>query len=148
MCVLIKKVSEGINTHIRARRASRLADEWGAAAEPRRGSGASPRGRPPERQKGASMASRPYCSHWRSIRWSPPRRVARRGSSRTVFREGFVGCGPGHTAVSHHLVEHELRASCSQPDGTTQGIEGRPRGPRGSGSPEPYGCEPPRASSG
>jgi hypothetical protein len=30
---------------------------------------------------------------------SPPRRVARRGSSRTVFREGFIGCGPGRSAT-------------------------------------------------
>jgi hypothetical protein len=25
--------------------------------------------------------------------------VAQRGSSRTVFREGFFGCGPGHSAA-------------------------------------------------
>ena len=29
------------------------------------------------------------------VRWSPPRREAHRGSSRTVFREGDIKCGPG-----------------------------------------------------
>src|SRR5260370_39396440 len=32
------------------------------------------------------------------VRRSPPRRMARRGSSLTVFRDGYR-CGPGHTAT-------------------------------------------------
>jgi hypothetical protein len=34
---------------------------------------------------------------------SPPRRVAQRGSSRTVFREGIYSCGPGDQARQRML---------------------------------------------
>src|ERR1700733_12731745 len=34
---------------------------------------------------------------------SPPRREAHRGSSRTVFREGDIRCGPGDPSRTGHL---------------------------------------------
>src|SRR5712691_6490969 len=59
---------------------------------------------------------------------SPPRRVAQRGSSRTVFREGFHSCGPGDpstpanvpNAAARHPIPrppHRFRRSCGGPAG-------------------------------
>ena len=38
------------------------------------------------------------------VRWSPPRREAHRGSSRTVFREGDIRCGPGDPSRTGHCL--------------------------------------------
>src|ERR1700757_1329644 len=45
------------------------------------------------------------------VRWSPPRREAHRGSSRTVFREGDIRCGPGDPSRTGHSILTPLRVS-------------------------------------
>ena len=45
------------------------------------------------------------------VRWSPPRREAHRGSSRTVFREGDIRCGPGDPRRTGTVSLTRLRVS-------------------------------------
>ena len=67
----------------------------------------------PDRQRLARVAEAGYAKRPRRmpgpltlgpVRWSPPRREAHRGSSRTVFREGDIRCGPGDPSRTGHCL--------------------------------------------